>query len=100
MGALVRIPAPVLVEIYRGRKDDAAIDHTIKRVGRVVPAGHSIAKLAGGLLAKYRLGSEHAIDAIVVATAIRLGGGLIATHDPKDMKRLAQAYPNVKVLAI
>ena len=30
-----------------------------------------------------------AVDAMVVATAIRLGGGLILTHDPTDLRRLA-----------
>jgi len=100
MGALVRVPAAVLVEVYRGRKDDAAVDFAIKRIGRVVPAGQSIAKLAGRLLARHRLDSAHAVDALVVATAIRLGGGLIATHDPDDLGRLATEYPNVKTLAI
>ena len=100
LGALIRVPAAVLVEVYRGRKDDAAVDHVLKRIARVVPAGQSIAKLAGGLLSRHRLDSAHAVDALVVATAVRLGGGLIATHDPRDMTRLAQGYPNVKVLAL
>jgi predicted nucleic acid-binding protein len=100
LGALVRVPAAVLVEVYRGRKEDAGVDFVLKRVGRVVPAGQSIAKVAGGLLSRHRLDSAHAVDALVVATAIRLGGGLIATHDPEDMTRLAQGFPNVKVFAL
>lgn len=100
LGALIRIPAAVLVEVYRGRREDAAVDHVLKRVGRVVPSGQSIAKVAGGILSSHRLDSAHAVDALVVATAVRLGGGLIATHDPDDLARLAQGYPNIKVLAI
>ncbi len=38
-----------------------------------------------------------AIDALVVATAIRLGGGLILTHDPDDLSALAAGHPNVRI---
>lgn len=97
---MIRIPAAVLVEVYRGRKEDAAIDSVVNRIGQVVPTGRSIARIAGKLLTENKLDSSHAIDAIVVATAIRLGGGLIATHDPKDLSRLAQRHANVKILQI
>lgn len=100
MQAIVRVPAAVLVEVYRGRREDATIDRVLRRVARVVPTGFSIARLAGRLLAENRLDSAHAVDAIVVATAVRLGGGLIATHDPADIKRLAQRFSNVAVFAI
>lgn len=100
LGALVRVPAAVLVEVYRGRKEDAQIDRVLRRIARVVPTGLSIARLAGRLLTENRLDSRHAVDAIVVATTVRLGGGLIATHDPTDMRRLAQRFSNVKILSI
>ena len=41
-----------------------------------------------------------AIDALVVATAIRLGGGVIVTHDPNDLTVLASGYPNVAIAGI
>jgi hypothetical protein len=41
-----------------------------------------------------------AIDALVVGTAIRLGGGLILTHDPGDLEQLAIGHPNVRIAAI
>jgi predicted nucleic acid-binding protein len=41
-----------------------------------------------------------AIDALVVATAIRLGGGVIVTHDPDDLGRLASRHPTVSIAAI
>lgn len=36
-----------------------------------------------------------AVDALVVATAVRLGGGIVLTHDPIDLTRLAAQHPNV-----
>jgi hypothetical protein len=41
-----------------------------------------------------------AVDALVVATAIRFGGGLILTHDPDDLGFLAAGQPNVRVAPI
>jgi hypothetical protein len=40
-----------------------------------------------------------AIDALVIATAVRFGGGMVATHDPTD-RPLAAGYPNVAVVEI
>jgi hypothetical protein len=33
----------------------------------------------------------------VVATAVRLGGGIIAAGDPDDLRSLARDHPNVRV---
>jgi hypothetical protein len=41
-----------------------------------------------------------AIDALVVATAIRFGGGMVATHDAEDLQRLAGRHPSVSILKI
>jgi hypothetical protein len=41
-----------------------------------------------------------AIDALVVATAVRLGGGLILTHDPNDLEQLAVGFPGVRIARI
>jgi hypothetical protein len=46
---------------------------------------------------KADLDSCSAIDAIVVATAIRLGGALIVTSDPDDPSRLAMDHPDVEI---
>jgi hypothetical protein len=40
-------------------------------------------------------GRELAIDALVAATTIRLGGGMILTHDPGDLELLAVTYANM-----
>jgi predicted nucleic acid-binding protein len=97
----VRVPSAVLVELYRGAGTDEAIDHVLGRgFARVVTTGIRIARIAGHLLAVAGRDSGSAIDALVVATAIRLGGGLILTPDPDDLELLAANHPNVQVVAI
>jgi hypothetical protein len=56
-----------------------------------------MARRAGGLKYRDKLNSCHTVDAAVVATAIRLGGGIIATGDPDDLKSLARGYPNIEI---
>ena len=41
-----------------------------------------------------------AVDALVVATALRLGGGVVLTHDPNDFNLLVAGRPNVRIVAI
>ena len=90
-----------LVELYRGGGRDEAIDLELGRgYAKVVTTGVRIARIAGHLLAAVGAGSEMAVDALVVATAIRLGGGLILTHDPTDLERLAANHPNVRIAAV
>ena len=95
--ALVRIPASVLTEVYRGTRRDAGVDRVIGRGNRVVQLDHRTARIAGGLLGRDDLDSCHAVDAAVVATAIRLGGAVIATGDPDDLRSLARDHSNVVV---
>jgi predicted nucleic acid-binding protein len=59
-----------------------------------------MARIAGHLLANVGAGSEMAVDALVVATSIRFGGGVIVTHDPDDLRRLAAAHSNVAIWPI
>lgn len=97
----VRVPSAVLVELYRGGGADEAIDAVLARgFAQVVTTGARIARMAGHLLAAAHTGSEMAIDALVVATAIRLGGGIVVTHDPDDLVLLAADHPNVVIAAI
>lgn len=91
----------MLVELYRGGATDAAIDSVLARgFAQVVTTGARTARVAGHLLAATGAGSELAIDALVVATAIRFGGGVVVTHDPTDLTRLAVNHPNVAIAAI
>lgn len=97
----VRVPSAVLVEVYRGRGHDEPIDRELARgFARVITTGARIARHAGHLLADADRGRELAIDALVVATAIRLGGGLIVTHDPDDLELLAANHPTVRIAPI
>lgn len=97
----VRIPSAVLVELYRGHGADEAIDGLLSRgFAQVVTTGTRMARIAGHLLADTHAGSEMAIDALVVATAVRFGGGIVATHDPDDLRLLAERHPNVSIFAI
>lgn len=99
--ALVRVPAPVLAEVYRGPRYDAAIDHLLNGKGLLVlPLTQEISRVAGHLLANAKLGSAHAVDAFVVATAMCFDAALIATGDPKDIKRLAANQAHLKVFPI
>jgi predicted nucleic acid-binding protein len=97
--APIRVPPAVLVELYCGRGTDETIDTVLARgFAQVVTTGARMARVAGPLLASVGAGSEIAIDALVVATAIRFGGGIIATHHPEDLRRLAAPHPNVAIL--
>jgi predicted nucleic acid-binding protein len=98
---LVRVPAPVLAEVCRGGAFDAPIDRLLNGRGiHVVDLTDRVARRAGSLLARAGLGSAHAVDAFVVATALEFGLAAIATGDPEDMKRLAKTAPNLRILAI
>jgi predicted nucleic acid-binding protein len=97
----VRVPSATLIELYRGTDTDDAIDLELGRgYLKVVTTGARIARVASHLLAKIGAGSEMAVDALVVATAICLGGGLILTHDPSDLRRLAADHRNVRIAAV
>jgi predicted nucleic acid-binding protein len=95
--AEVLVPAAVLTEVYSGTDRDAGVDRVVGRRNRVVPLDHVTARVAGRLLGRDRLDSCHAVDASVVATAIRLGGATIITGDPDDIRSLAREHPNVIV---
>lgn len=95
---LVRIPAAVLTEVYRGGpRRDAAVDRVLGRGNRVLALDRATARLAGQLMGRDGLDSRHVVDATVVATAIRLGGAVIVTADPDDMRSLARRHGNVAV---
>lgn len=98
--ALVRIPAAVLSEVYRGSRRDAGVDRIVGRGNRVIQLDHRSARAAGGLLGRDDLDSCHVVDASVVATAIRLGGGVIVTGDPDDLRSLARDHHSVAVQAL
>jgi len=99
--ALVRVPAPVLAEVCRGARFDAAVNRVLKGKGIVVcDLTREMAQRAGALLSKAKLSSKHSIDAFVVATALEFDAALIATGDVSDMKRLIGSERRVRAFAL
>lgn len=99
--ALVRVPAPVLGEVCRGPRFDAAINHLLNDRGiSVLDLTRAIAQRAGQLLAKARMSSASAVDAFVVASALQFDRALIATGDPTDIRRLAARHRSLGVFPI
>jgi predicted nucleic acid-binding protein len=99
-GTPVRVPTAVLAEVYHSTAADAAVDRVLGKGIRPITLGQSMARQAGGLKYRDRLDSCHTVDAVVVATSIRLGGGIIATGDPDDLQSLARVHANIKVQAL
>lgn len=100
-GVLVRVPAPVLAEVCRGIRFDAALNRLLKREAvRVADLTRTMAQRAGALLEGARMTSAHAIDAFVVATALEFDSAVIATGDSHDMKRLAAPYRQITLMEI
>jgi predicted nucleic acid-binding protein len=99
--ALVRVPAPVLAEVCRGAKQDAAINLLLNNPGvQVFDLTRTVAQQAGHLLERLRLSSAHAVDAFVVASALHFDAAVIATGDPRDMQRLAAPFPRIGIWAL
>jgi hypothetical protein len=100
-GALLRVPAPVLAEVCRGTRLDAAVNQLLTREAiRVADLTRRIAQRAGGLLARARMASDRAIDAFVVATALEFEVSIIATADVDDLARLSAPFDQVTLLHI
>ncbi len=95
VGAEVSIPAIVLAETVRGTAEDATVNRVVKAVGRVLPVDEPVGRTAGGLLRSS--GTNATVDAVVVASALAVGGGVVLTGDPDDLGALAADHPQVVV---
>lgn len=96
------VPAVVLAEMYRGRHHNQTVDACLSRETglRVRDTDRSLARLVGGVLSGAGVGSEHMVDAHVVAAAIEAGGGVCLTGDPDDLGILSASYPHITVVDI
>jgi predicted nucleic acid-binding protein len=94
-GVEVSIPSLAVAETVRGTAKDAPVNRIIKSVGEVTGADEVVGRVAGGLLGSAR--SDATVDAVIVATAIEMGGAVILTGDPDDLDPLASGHPEVVV---
>jgi predicted nucleic acid-binding protein len=97
-GVEVSIPAVVVTETIRGTAKDAPVNRVIKAVGEVTIVDERAARSAGALLGATR--SNSTVDAMVVASAVELGGGVVLTGDPDDLGALAADHPEVVISAL
>ena len=97
-GVEVSIPSVVVAGTVRGSARDASVNRVIKAVGEVTSADESTGRGAGALLGAAR--STSTVDALVVASAIGLGGGVVLTGDPDDLEPLADGHPEVVISAL
>lgn len=94
--ATVTVPSVVVAEWWRGQKGPAA---RLLDAFTVEPTSRSRAKVAGEALAELRLGGEHTIDALVMASAASRGD-IVYTSDFSDLALLTTCFPNVRVLGV
>ena len=96
-GVRVTVPAPCIVEAWRGGPRSARLARLMAGVS-FEALDLQLARAAGVLLV--RAGSDDAVDAVVIAGAHRRGDAVL-TGDPKDLELLAEAAGGrVAVLAV
>ncbi len=91
----VSIPSVVIAETVRGSDKDAKVNRVIKSIGEVTAADENAGRMAGALLGAAQ--STSTVDALVVASAIGVGGGVVLTGDPDDLEPLADGHPEVVI---
>jgi len=98
-GADVLVPAGTLAESLRGDTRDTLIEQLLNRPHTQVTVHDEVRARAAGKLLKHARTSS-AIDALVVAEALRHLGATIATSDPDDITELAQGNRSVTVVKV
>ncbi|HVM14204.1 MAG TPA: PIN domain-containing protein [Egibacteraceae bacterium] len=100
-GLPVATVAAVLAEVVRGHPRDAGVFAGLRRERvQVHPVDARAGVRAGQLLGAVDASSELAVDAFVIAAADLLGGAVVATVDPDDLRRLAGGAPHITVADI
>lgn len=97
-GIKVAIPSVVVADTVRGSTKDASLNRVITSVGEVIDVDEATGRVAGALLRAAR--STSTVDALVVASAIKLGGGVVLTGDPDDLELLADSDPEIVIRAL
>ncbi|MDQ2847352.1 MAG: PIN domain-containing protein [Actinomycetota bacterium] len=96
-GDEVVIPSVVVAQAIRGGPRDAPI-HRLLHAVRVSFVGLRLARQAGELLGA--TGMNDAVDALVMAEALRGGPSVILTSDTADMARLAGHRQTVRIVQV
>ena len=81
------VPSPVLTQAWRDGSRQVGLARLLKGCA-VLPTDEDVAKHAGVLLGRSR--TCDAVDAIVVATAVKYAATVV-TSDPKDLQQLSDA---------
>ena len=93
-GQRITVPAPVVVEWWRGQVRAAAM----LRAFDVEPLGNDLARIAGSALARAASGPS-STDAVVMASAAQRGDAVL-TGDLEDFARLQEVFPSVRLLRV
>lgn len=102
LGAEVSIPAVVIAETVHSAATDAPVNRVLKAVGQLNVINDVVDDAIGGTAGQLldKSGSTATVDAIVVATAVEAGGGIMFTGDPGDLCVLAAGHPEVIIEAL
>ncbi|MGH8933787.1 MAG: PIN domain-containing protein [Egibacteraceae bacterium] len=101
------VPAVVCAEACRGVPRTRCVEATLARhdparstrpAVNIVPTDFALARQVGAILHGAGADSSDMVDAHVVAVCAVHGGGMVITADSKDIRRLAQAVPSVRIL--
>jgi predicted nucleic acid-binding protein len=96
----VVVPTVVLAELYRGAGRVQLVDALLSRHEHAIDTrdtDRALARFVGAVLHAAGAGSEHIVDAHVIAIAAEAGGGVALTADADDLIRLAAPYRSVLV---
>ena len=93
-GAKVTVPAPVVVEWWRGQRGPLA---RVLDDMQVESLDRELAEIAGVALAE--VDGASVVDAVVMASAARRGD-VVLTGDVDDLGRLQLYFPTVRILTI
>jgi predicted nucleic acid-binding protein len=96
----VVVPTLVLAELYRGTGRSQVVDALLARHEHAIgtrDTDRPLARFVGAILHGAGAGSEHIVDAHVIAVVVEAGGGVALTADTDDLTRLAGPYRTVLV---
>lgn len=94
-GQPIMVPAPVVVEWWRGQRGPVA---RLLEAFDVEPLSNELAHIAGVALAKVGQGPS-ATDAVVMASAAQRGD-VVLTGDIEDLAKLQTVFPAVRLLRV